>query len=470
MMVDNFWSKSLNSPKFIVGPMVDQSELPFRLLCRSYEAQLCYTPMFHAGIFVKDPKYRKENFVNCENDRPLIVQFCANDPDTFLEAAKLVEPYCDAVDLNLGCPQTIAKRGHYGAFLEDEWDLLKSMISKVSKELTIPVTCKIRIFQDIDKTIRYAQMLEQAGCSMIAVHGRVKEQKGVLTGVANWKYIKAIKESVKIPVIANGNIQSLDDVNRCLKETGVEGIMSAEGVLHNPALFSAIHPPVWKVAEEYLKLVEQYPVVLSIVRGHLFKFFHISLSIEENADLRHLLAKASARPQLHEFVRLMKERYQEKLELDDLDFHVPMTTLPLPPYLCQPHFRPSPPLNKPTGSEETSKKRPIENDSETSKTKRLANEARLQAKKAAKEASGRKLPLCTSCPNPRGVKCDYNLCKTCCRNKVFKLVLDCVGHKLMFKTRKRLAEEKEAIKTKERSTNLNQQSTINNSSTVLTCE
>jgi len=84
--------------------MVDQSELPFRMLTRKYGAQLCYTPMFHAAKFAESKGYRDKMFTKCDADRPLIVQFCANDPDTLLAAAKHVENDCDAVDINLGCP------------------------------------------------------------------------------------------------------------------------------------------------------------------------------------------------------------------------------------------------------------------------------------------------------------------------------------------------------------------------------
>ena len=109
----------MGSPKRIVAPMVDQSELPFRMLCRKYGSDLCYTPMFHSANFSTSENYRNANFSTCKEDRPVLVQFCANDPDVFLAAAKFVEGVADGVDLNLGCPQRIAKRGYYGSFLQE---------------------------------------------------------------------------------------------------------------------------------------------------------------------------------------------------------------------------------------------------------------------------------------------------------------------------------------------------------------
>lgn len=309
------------------------------MLSKEYGCQVTYTPMFHAANFASQKKYREKNFSTCPEDRPLIVQFCANNADTLIEAAKHVERDCDGVDLNLGCPQDIARRGRYGAFLQDDWELIDEIVTRLRNNLDsqLGVSCKIRRFDDLNRTIKYAKMMEKAGCNFIGVHGRTREQRGCRTGVADWNYIKAVKDNVTIPVIANGNIQSLRDVDKCLAFTGADAVMTAEGNLYNPGIFQDIHPPAWIVAKKYLDYVQKYPIPPGMAKSHLFKLFHRCIAIEENRDLRAKLGQSTTLDQLYEVVEDFRRLYSSQNE--DCDQTLTILMQPVPPYLCQPRFR-----------------------------------------------------------------------------------------------------------------------------------
>lgn len=316
---------------------VDHSELPYRLLSKEYGCQAAYTPMFHASNFATQKKYRQKFFSTCPEDRPLIVQFCANDPDCLIAAANIIKDQCDAIDLNLGCPQEIARRGRYGAFLQDEWNLISEICTRLRSNLdnNIGFSCKIRIFEDEKKSIDYARLFEKAGCSFLGVHGRLREQRGVKCGIANWNHIKIIKESINIPVIANGNIQSKKDADDCLKFTKADAVMTAEGILYNPAILKNIHPPAWEVAKRYLEFVDKYPVASGMAKSHIFKLFHRCIAMDDNKDLRTKLGNSLTLEQLKEVVNDFESKYKIEGENQTVDIRLQ----PVPPYLCQPRFR-----------------------------------------------------------------------------------------------------------------------------------
>ncbi|PVZ96803.1 hypothetical protein BB558_007286 [Smittium angustum] len=321
----DFYRKVLKSPKYIVAPMVDQSELAWRILSRRYGAQLCYTPMFHAKMFsdTSNRGYYNEMWKTNKFDRPLIVQFCANSPQSFVDAAKLVENEADAVDLNLGCPQHIAKRGKYGAFMMDEWKLIEEIITHACANLKIPVTAKIRIYSDISKTLEYAQMLVRAGAKLLTVHGRLREQKGHKTGLSDWEQIRLVRENLpQVPIISNGNILYFEDIENCIKYTKVDGVMSAETNLYNPALFSNKLKTNYEMATEYLQICKLVPTKISYIRAHLFKLFKPSLP--KYVDLRTQLANSKS---------LEEMESTEEDQLDEYGYKI------LPHWYCQPAIR-----------------------------------------------------------------------------------------------------------------------------------
>ncbi|XP_067324912.1 tRNA-dihydrouridine(20a/20b) synthase [NAD(P)+]-like isoform X2 [Anolis sagrei] len=208
----------------ICAPMVRYSKLPFRTLVRKYNCDLCYTPMIIAADFVRSEKARHSEFTTNQGDRPLIVQFAAKEAQVLADAACIVSPFADGIDLNCGCPQRWAMAEGYGACLINKPELVQDMVKLVKNQVENPlfsVSIKIRIHDDLKRTIDLCQKAEAAGVSWITVHGRNVEERHQ---PVHCDAIKIIKESLSIPVVANGDMKSLKDVEDVHQITGTDGI------------------------------------------------------------------------------------------------------------------------------------------------------------------------------------------------------------------------------------------------------
>jgi tRNA-dihydrouridine synthase 1 len=293
---DRIAALKLPNPKYICAPMVGGSELAFRLLCRRYGCTLAYTPMISSARFPLDEQYREEEFQVTDQDRPLVAHFSGNNPDEMLASAKLVEHRCDAIDLNLGCPQRIAHAGHFGSFLLDEVDreLILSIVRKLSENISIPIFVKIRLLNTVPETIRLCQQLAEAGASLIAIHARYRVNlvgrtgPGARDGAAHLDQVAEIRKVVsdKVAIIANGNIIKHNDLQANLDVTGADGVMSAEGLLDNPALFTPenLQPPKVQLACEYIELAEKYPVKMKSVIFHTRRILREELNAYQLMD------------------------------------------------------------------------------------------------------------------------------------------------------------------------------------------
>eukprot|EP01065_Artemidia_motanka_P046563 TRINITY_DN7080_c2_g1_i1.p1 TRINITY_DN7080_c2_g1~~TRINITY_DN7080_c2_g1_i1.p1 ORF type:complete len:587 (+),score=168.59 TRINITY_DN7080_c2_g1_i1:73-1761(+) len=308
----------LGRPKYVVAPMVEQSELSYRLLCKRYGADLCYSPMINSSCFMKDPcgLFRNREFSTCPADTNMFAQLCGNDPELVVGTAKELQySGCKAIDLNLGCPQGIAKRGNYGAFLMDDLALIRSLITALDQHIDIPITAKIRCFPDPQHTVEYARMCVDAGASIVTVHGRLREQKGHEVGCADWGKIRMVKEALDVPVFANGNIWWHGDIERCFAETGCDAVMSADSLLWDPRLFSNpqsfllsgrhffVEDPLIRaqgvqLALDYLDICETHPTQVSHMKTHVFKLAHQSMHAfpDMRLKLNGLSCRQDSRP------------------------------------------------------------------------------------------------------------------------------------------------------------------------------
>ncbi|KJJ84245.1 tRNA-dihydrouridine synthase B [Candidatus Omnitrophus magneticus] len=228
--------------KFILAPMAGNTDIPFRLIARKYGCRFAFTEMIDVnGIFHKNLKTLKM-MSHPDEDSPLGVQIVGAEEEKILHAAKLCEDNgAKLIDLNSACPAHKVTRLGKGSALLKDLEKFKNIISCLTKNLKVPVTIKIRAGWD-DNTkncVTAAKIAEDEGARAITIHPRTQTQ--MYKGKPDHELTRAIKETVKIPVFASGNIFTPDDAFDVLKQTSCDGVFIARGSLGKPWIFRDIY-------------------------------------------------------------------------------------------------------------------------------------------------------------------------------------------------------------------------------------
>ena len=227
--------------RVLQSPLSGVTDLVFRRLVRRYAPEsMMYTEMVNAtGLhYVKQlPKIMEVD----PNERPISIQLFDCRPDFLAEAAvKAVAEGADTIDINMGCPVNKITKNGGGSSLLRQPEVAAAIVREVSKAVDVPVTVKTRIgWTEKEITILdFGKRMEDAGAKMITVHGRTRAQG--YNGNAKWEWIRKVKEILSIPVIANGDIFSVEAAVRCLEETGADGVMCSRGTLGYPFLVGEV--------------------------------------------------------------------------------------------------------------------------------------------------------------------------------------------------------------------------------------
>lgn len=267
----------------ILAPLAGYSDIPFRLLCRSYGAGLCVSEMISChGVVYRQNRTLQLAAAPAE-DRPLSLQLFGSDPAIMGEAAAMLDALRpDLIDINMGCPvKKVTKRGA-GAALMASPRLAESIVERVIQSCSCPVTVKIRSGPDHGNlnAVPFARMLEDAGAAAVTVHGRTWKQ--AFSGHADWSVIAAVAAVLKIPVIGNGDIFSYADALDKQDRSGCAAVMIGRAALGNPWVFQAAGKPtaVSQIAcgvLHHLALIERHlgnpPPCLGGLKNHLGRYF-----------------------------------------------------------------------------------------------------------------------------------------------------------------------------------------------------
>ena len=222
----------------ILAPMDGYSDWPFRSICRALGSAMSYTEFVKVEKILSRSKEPAKRLYYEEAERPVTFQIYGDDPDLILKAALIVEKgKPDIIDINMGCPaKSIADRGAGVGIMPSPLKIARTF-RKLTSTLKVPVTGKIRLGWDRNKNYKLiARIVEEEGGSLIAIHGRTKEQR--YAGNADWDAIAEVKSTVRIPVIGSGDVRSVADIQRMKQYTNCDAVMIGRGAIANPWIFA----------------------------------------------------------------------------------------------------------------------------------------------------------------------------------------------------------------------------------------
>lgn len=225
----------------ILSPMDGISDAPFRSVARSLGSALSYTEFINAiDILNGHPRLEELLFFESE-ERPVVYQVFDDEPDRLVQAVRrIIDHRPDIIDINMGCSaRCVSGRGAGAGLLRTPYKIAH-IFSTLTRELDVPITGKIRLGWDADSRnyLEIAKIIEDNGGSLIAVHARTREQG--YTGAVDWDAIAEIKQTVSIPVVGNGDVKTVADIDRIKAQTGCDGVMIGRAAIGNPWIFSRL--------------------------------------------------------------------------------------------------------------------------------------------------------------------------------------------------------------------------------------